>query len=133
MPRFVLVRHEVPPDFPRDSHWDLMLESGSVLLTWALSRLPWDSSEMDAVERGELHALRLDDHRTDYLNYEGPVSGNRGTVTQVDAGTYEAIPAPHDRLRFRLRGRQIRGELTLERMPDDDRHWRMDWSAEVPS
>ena len=30
MPRFVILRHEVPEPFPRPSHWDFMLEAGEV-------------------------------------------------------------------------------------------------------
>ena len=40
MPRFVLLRHECPPDWVKPSHWDLMLERGQVLETWQLIDLP---------------------------------------------------------------------------------------------
>lgn len=29
------------------------------------------------------------EHRRLYLDYEGPISGDRGSVRRVDAGTYE--------------------------------------------
>jgi len=40
MPRFVILRHEPPPGSRGTPHWDLMLESGDALRTWALAELP---------------------------------------------------------------------------------------------
>src|SRR5687768_6367400 len=40
MPRFVLLYHECPPDYVRESHWDFMLEAAGVLRTWAVAKLP---------------------------------------------------------------------------------------------
>jgi len=36
-------------------------------------------------------ATALPDHRKEYLEYEGPVSGNRGSVKRVDQGKFELI------------------------------------------
>jgi hypothetical protein len=81
--RYVVLRHETPPDFPRPSHYDLMLESGPELATWAVAAMP---------EAGEaVIALRLPGHRIDYLDYEGPVSGGRGTVARFQAGTFQVM------------------------------------------
>ena len=84
MPRFVLLRHDCPPDYERPSHWDLMLESDGVLRTWRLAALP--QTPPDSMEAEELA-----DHRLAYLEYEGPVGGERGTVSRVDAGTFETL------------------------------------------
>ena len=35
----------------------------------------------------------LDPHRRAYLEYEGEVSGNRGTVKRIERGTYEPLGA----------------------------------------
>src|SRR5688572_19690852 len=40
MPRFVILRHEMPLDHNRGTHFDLMLEVGGVLRTWSLPELP---------------------------------------------------------------------------------------------
>ena len=56
-------------------HYDLMLEVG-VLRTW--SEPP--------VAGVELECRLLADHRLPYLDYEGPISGGRGTVTPWTAG-----------------------------------------------
>ena len=83
--RFVLLRHEMPPNAERGSHWDLMLENRGVLLTWELPQLPPGPLPASFEQLG---ILRLPDHRIDYLEYEGPVSNDRGTVQRVDFGHY---------------------------------------------
>ncbi len=103
MPRFVLLYHECPSDYARASHWDLMLEAGESLRTWALYELPNDwraahsytatlvSSCTAASAENNVGAEPLGDHRRDYLEYEGPVSGQRGRVTRIDAGSYQTL------------------------------------------
>lgn len=58
-----------------------MLEENGKLLTWALSA-PLQLTD-------EVKFSRLPDHRTAYLQYEGPVSDDRGSVSRVISGTYE--------------------------------------------
>ena len=58
-----------------------MLEMEGKLRTWRLERLP-------APGVG-IRAEPLGDHRIAYLDYEGPVSGGRGSVTRWDAGEFE--------------------------------------------
>lgn len=82
----MILRHETPPAAERGSHWDLMLENRGVLLTWALPDLP-PGPLPASFER--LGIRRLPDHRIAYLEYEGPVSNNRGTVKRVDFGEYQ--------------------------------------------
>src|SRR3954465_11888374 len=100
MPRFVLLYHDCPPSYERPSHWDFMLESGDVLRTWAIERLPrgWQAAHARTIAahpscpllsaESSVAATQLGDHRRDYLEKEGLVSGNRGTVMRVAAGTY---------------------------------------------
>src|SRR5882757_1838088 len=102
MPRFVLLYHECPPNYERTSHWDFMLESGDRLRTWALERLPRDwqtaRSRTSAVHPNcpslaadsTIAATQLADHRRDYLELEGALRGDRGTVVRVAAGTYHS-------------------------------------------
>jgi hypothetical protein len=77
MPRFVILQHETDAG----SHYDLMLEVGGVLKTWSLSEPP----EADR----EVACRSLPDHRLAYLDYEGPISGGRGSVKRWDQGTYQ--------------------------------------------
>lgn len=78
----VQLRHELP-----DGSWhiDWMLardpQGTAPLLTWRLAR------PLDALEPGEsVDAEHIGDHRPDYLDYEGPVSGDRGHVTRIARG-----------------------------------------------
>ena len=120
MPRFVVLFHECPLDRPRPSHWDFMLEAGSALRTWALSRAPDELTEQIADE--------LPDHRTAYLDYEGPVSGDRGQVTRWDAGEFHWQVAEPEKVVVELEGKRLRGIATLARDADDPQRWRFSWS-----
>lgn len=116
MPRYVLLRHELPPDSGRASHWDLMLEHEGVLWTWELERLPqlWRQQlRLSICDAGnEVHARRLSDHRLPYLDYEGEVSDGRGQVTQVAAGSYSVQVSNNDAMQIQLTG-TLQGSATL--------------------
>jgi hypothetical protein len=77
--RYVILRHEGVPE----PHFDLMFETaeGSALATWRSPAWPPASETVE----------KLPDHRREYLDYEGPVSHDRGYVKQVEAGTYERL------------------------------------------
>ena len=100
MPRFVILSHDHP--FP---HWDLMLEAGESLRTWRLRSQPEAEGEIDAEELGA--------HRLAYLDYEGPISGGRGTVTRWDHGTYEWGEAK--KFEVFLKGVRFQGWVVLRR------------------
>lgn len=95
-----------------------MLQSGDVLRTWALAELPQVSSRNHCVD-----AERLADHRLEYLEYEGPVSGDRGTVRRVDAGTFETLFETSDCWEIRLNGSVLSGSLALCRAKES--HWML--------
>ena len=57
-----------------------MFECGDALRTWRLLKEPRPDSSMPAEPLG--------DHRTAYLDYEGPVSGDRGIVSRFEQGDY---------------------------------------------
>jgi hypothetical protein len=57
-----------------------MLEWDGKLYTWALDLEPFGEPIVQAT------SLPL--HRIEYLDYQGPISGNRGTVTRTVAGHY---------------------------------------------
>src|SRR5262245_50076198 len=118
MPRFVVLRHECSAGYERPSHWDFMLQCGAVLRTWALLQSP-DCAEPQPGEA-------LPDHRTDYLTYEGPISGNRGTVSRWDEGTFETISSMEsnaDVLELNLQGGILRGRVTLQQ-ESNPQWWR---------
>lgn len=114
--RFVVLEHRW-----NGVHWDFMLEHGRSLRTWAIDE--------PIVAGVELPARALPDHRIAYLDYEGPISGDRGSVTRVDEGLYVPIEWTADRVRARLSGRQLVGEVVLwSARPDLDeappRNWK---------
>lgn len=89
-------------------HWDFMLERSGVLKTWALD-------EPLAPGR-DLAARQLADHRLAYLDYEGPVSGGRGHVHRLDAGTYETNQWDDETVRVVIKGAQLEGGVELRRV-----------------
>ncbi|MBI3837105.1 MAG: hypothetical protein HY288_04120 [Planctomycetia bacterium] len=117
MPRYVILRHELPHSDVRGLHWDLMLESGAALRTWALDGEPISSAEIAAEQ--------LPDHRLAYLDYEGAISGNRGFVTRWDAGDYRLENATQDEVKIVVRGTRLNGSLTLSRQPGETHSWRV--------
>jgi hypothetical protein len=122
MPRYVVLEHKTPPSYLRPTHWDFMLESGDALRTWALAEEP-------CVGRA-IAAELLADHRTAYLDYEGPVSGDRGSVTRWDAGTYELVSETDDILIFSLSGERLSGTARLSLIDDGGQRWEFEYSAD---
>ena len=116
MPRFAILRHETPPGSPRPLHWDFLLEDAGTLLTWALAESP-------AAGR-PIAADALTNHRTAYLDYEGPVSGNRGSVTRWDAGTFEWRHRSDREVAVILTGGVLCGEAILTREDDATQCWK---------
>ena len=105
MPRFVLLEHNW-----NGVHWDLMLEAGEALRTWAI--------DQPIVSGRDLPARALGDHRKIYLEYEGEVAGNRGWVKRVEAGTYRVLEWSDDHVRVELFGAQLVGEVDLRRLAE---------------
>jgi DNA polymerase Ligase (LigD) len=135
MPSFVLLLHECPEGRPRPTHCDLMLEAGDTLQTWALSELPRDWRIVEGVAiaaTNSVAAEQLADHRLAYLEYEGPVSGNRGTVKRLDAGTYENRRLTPDRLVVDAAGNEIRGEIELRRTAGNATQWQLSFRPHSP-
>ena len=124
MPRFVVLRHDPPPDAAGTLHWDFMLEIGDVLKTWALDEEPQDGAS--------IRATALADHRLAYLDYEGPVSQNRGFVTRWDQGTFELLGVTDQVWRVRLSGEKLRDEVLCQRDATDAQRWRIDFGNREP-
>ena len=116
--RFVVLEH----DHPRGLHWDFMLESAGVLKTWALSQPPEPGTEQSA--------RALGDHRIAYLDYEGPLSadplsGDRGTVSQWDAGQCVWLLQSAQEMEVALTGRRLIGRARLLRLENTEDEWRI--------
>ncbi len=77
----------------------------TVLKTWALPRLP---------EAGiEIPCEALADHRLTYLDYEGPISGGRGTVSRWDQGTFAVEVWTDNEILVELAGGQLAGRVDI--------------------
>ena len=118
MPRFVVLEHDWPT-----RHWDFMLEVGDVLQTWRLPTAP--------AVGAEIRAENIFDHRLMYLDYEGPISRDRGSVMRWDAGSYEMIEEESrvrrkrdliDRV-IQLNGKRLHG--TLEMTCQESSNWTL--------
>ncbi|MGI9517965.1 MAG: DNA polymerase ligase N-terminal domain-containing protein [Pirellulaceae bacterium] len=109
---FVVLRHEFPHDTERTDHFDLMLQSGEALETWELSHWP---------PVGQQVVRRLPDHRLEYLEYQGPISGNRGRVTRVEQGLYATLVQESDRTEVILNGSGFTGAICIRRNESDQR------------
>lgn len=104
MPRFVILEHDHP--FP---HLDFMIECGDTLRTWRLLAPPAPGETITAEAIG--------DHRKDYLDYEGPVSGGRGRVKRWDAGHFSVESESAGEMRLKLSGDRVNGTVELRRVP----------------
>ena len=105
MPRFAVLAHDYPAP-----HWDLFLQAGPVLRSWRLLQTLGPGAPVPAEPAA--------DHRLLYLDYEGPVSGGRGSVTRIDAGDFVWEADESDTVAVRLAGTRFRGRLDLRRTDD---------------
>lgn len=114
MPQFVLLHHRLPADSARADHYDLMLEDGDSLLTWAIAALPGERPQV---------AEELPRHRMAYLTHEGPVSNNRGQVKRVAAGSFEWLQRADGEWIVELNSPALSGKLHLQRQ--DEKTWQL--------
>lgn len=111
---FVVQQHAA-----RRMHWDLRLEVGAVLASWAVPKGP----SLDPREKRL--AVRTEDHPLDYADFEGVIPpGNYGAGAMIvwDAGTYRtangtdvAAAVAAGKLEADFSGHKLRGRWTLVR------------------
>ncbi len=94
--RTVLLWHsDIPPEAGLGGpHFDWLLERehATKLIAFRL----WDRP--DSVQCTGFEAERLTDHRPEYLDYQGPVRGNRGRVERLAQGVCLSLAESPDRL-----------------------------------
>ena len=100
-------------------HYDLRLESGGTLKSWAVPKGP----TLDPNEKRL--AMHVEDHPMDYGDFEGviPEGYGKGSVMLWDRGTYELLgdATAEEQLargdyKFRLIGKKLHGEFAIVRM-----------------
>jgi DNA ligase D-like protein (predicted 3'-phosphoesterase) len=112
MARFVVQLHDATT-----LHFDLRLESGHILRSWAVPKGP---SLDPAVRR---LAVPVEDHSLDAGEFEGVHDSSRGTGAVIiwDEGTVEILHDAPDHLSFLLHGAKLNGGFALTRT--GDRSW----------
>ena len=100
MSRYVILEHDHPV-----LHWDFMLESGGALRTWRLESPPRPDEAVSGTASF--------DHRLHYLDYEGPVSGDRGCVKRWDFGEFTWLADQGGQVTVNLVGKRLRGIARL--------------------
>ena len=107
--RFVILWHEMPlnsdTDTSRGDHFDLMFQVGQQLRSWACESEPQVGAS--------LHVKRLPKHRLAYLDYEGPISNDRGRVSRWDFGDYELVHETEDQFIVKAHGAKLVATLTF--------------------
>lgn len=111
--RFVVHKHGA-----RRLHYDLRLEHGGVLWSWAVTRGP----SLDPAERRL--AVHVEDHPLDYAGFEGVIpegSYGAGAVIVWDEGEWQPDGDPakgmkKGHLQFELHGSKLRGVWHLVRL-----------------
>ncbi len=114
-------------------HYDLRLESGGVLLSWAVPKGP----SLDPADKRL--AVRTPDHHLDHLEFEGTIPAGEyggGAVVVWDLGTWtnettgdDGRPVPvadaveRGHLRFAVDGEKLGGSFALQRFRPDDGLW----------
>ncbi|MBA3877756.1 MAG: DNA ligase D [Anaerolinea sp.] len=113
--RFVVQRHRATR-----LHYDVRLEIGGVLVSWAVPRGP----TLDPAARRM--AVHVEDHPIEYLDFEGVIPKGQygaGDVIVWDWGTWQAETETLDgaraiadgELKFRLDGQKLRGRFAIVR------------------
>jgi bifunctional non-homologous end joining protein LigD len=110
--RFVVQEHSA-----RRLHWDLRLEHGGTLASWALPRgVPEHPAENRL-------AVRTEDHPLEYLEFHGDIPKGEygaGTMTIWDSGTYDAEKFRDDEVIATFHGERVRGRYALFRTREND-------------
>ncbi len=122
--RFVVHKHHATAD-----HYDLRLEAGGVLKSWAVPKGP---SLNPADKR---LAVETEDHPLEYIDFEGVIPEGEyggGPMIVWDTGTW----APMDDIdkslaagsfKFRLSGEKLSGGWMLTRLKDKPREGKRNW------
>lgn len=107
LPRFVIQEHHAT-----SMHWDLRLERGGVLVSWAVPR------GIPTHPREDHLAVNTEDHPLSYLDFEGEIPRRQygaGMMRIWDRGTYSAEKFRADEVIATFAGSRMRGRYALFR------------------
>ena len=126
---FVIQRHHAS-----HLHYDFRLELNGTLKSWAVPKGP------SLNPNDKRLAMMVEDHPLDYASFEGDIPpGNYGAghVDIWDKGTYEPVDEKGEvisakeftknlhggSIKFRMRGRKLKGEFALVNLKKDEKSW----------
>ena len=118
--RFVIHEHHASR-----LHFDLRLEIGGVLKSWAVPK----GVSMNPQEKRL--AVAVPDHSLGYINFEGTLAEGTygaGRVAIWDSGEFEANENAQEQLKkgklvFTFYGKKLKGEFTLVKMWNQEKNW----------
>lgn len=100
-----------------------MLEQAEDLLTWSLLEIPGPGQSVPAES--------LPNHRKLYLDYRGPVSGDRGEVQPWDTGRFDWLQRDERQVVVHLCGQQLKGTVRLAKLSEGGKSWSMTFEPEA--
>ncbi len=119
---FVVQKHAA-----RRLHYDVRLEMGGVLKSWAVPKGPSVHPEVKRL------AVHVEDHPVEYADFEGVIPRDNygaGAVIVWDRGWYRPVKGgdplaelTRGKLEVELFGYKLRGRWTLARMSGKDKEW----------
>ena len=104
-PIFVIHKHNAS-----HLHWDLRLEMGGVLKSWAVPKSPPEEKGIKRL------AVQVEDHPLQYATFKGTIPEGHygaGTVEIWDKGTYELKTKDEKKIEFKLNGKHLKGMYVL--------------------
>lgn len=100
-------------------HWDLRLEMGGTLKSWAVPKEP-------PTEKGVKRlAVQVEDHPLDYATFQGTIPKGEygaGNVEIWDSGTYKLLDKKPNKIIFEIKGKRLMGTYCLLRFKED-KNW----------
>lgn len=113
--RFVVLLHTLRTG----AHFDLMIQNADRLATWKFEDFPGGSNA------DPQSCTRLAEHRPLYLDYEGPVSNDRGDVIRQDSGGCRARILTEDHWTVEFFGARLTGRYELRRVSPESDEWSL--------
>jgi len=105
MPIFVIHEHQA-----RNHHWDLRLEIGGMLKSWAVPKQPPRTKGIKRL------AIQVPDHLRSYAKFEGTIPKGEygaGEVKIWDKGKFHLIEKTPKKIEFELKGIKLKGKYVL--------------------
>lgn len=118
MPIFVIHEHSA-----KNLHWDLRLESGGVLKSWALPKIPSRTKNVKRL------AIQVEDHPRSYSNFEGEISEGygKGKVKIFDKGNYSLETKTPKKWVLTFQGKFLKGKYALVKADFEEDKKKKSW------